>query len=130
MTTVLVVDDDQDIRDVWLAQRHWQARGAPTLGEGLRLASDWQPQVILLDVGFKNEKRTGIDLLPEFKRVAPCSKILVLTGLYNREDQDRAVSLGAFSYVEKGDPAAVRKLVKAAQVCGTAFSSDVSSSLH
>ena len=59
-----------------------------------------QPDVILLDLAMP--KRSGLEALPELRRVAPDARIVVLSGFESANVAEEVLALGAASYVEKG----------------------------
>ena len=59
-----------------------------------------QPDVILLDLAMP--KRSGLDALPELRRVAPNARIVVLSGFASANVAEEVIALGATSYIEKG----------------------------
>jgi len=70
--------------------------GEKAISEAERL----QPDVILLDLSMP--RRTGVDALPEIKRVAPAAKVIVLSGFAGSIMAADVIGLGAESYIEKG----------------------------
>lgn len=73
--------------------------GEQAIAEAERL----QPNVILLDLSMP--RRTGLDALPEIKRVAPEAKVIVLSGFAASTIAADVLALGAHRYIEKGvDP--------------------------
>jgi CheY-like chemotaxis protein len=68
---VLVVDDDPGIRHmlaVLLTEEGYAVRTAVDGEEGLRIASDWQPHVILVDLVMP--KMNGYTFAAEYRRVS------------------------------------------------------------
>jgi DNA-binding NarL/FixJ family response regulator len=73
--------------------------GEQAIAEAKRL----QPDVILLDLSMP--RRTGLDALPEIKRVAPDAKVIVVSGFVSSMIAADALAQGADRYIEKGvDP--------------------------
>lgn len=71
--------------------------------EAVSEAERLQPDVILLDLSMPH--RTGLDALPDIKRVAPGAKVIVVSGFSASVMADDALARGADSYLEKGsDP--------------------------
>lgn len=71
--------------------------------EAVSEAERLQPNVILLDLSMPH--RTGLDALPDIKRVAPGAKIIVVSGFSASMMADDALARGADRYLEKGsDP--------------------------
>jgi DNA-binding NarL/FixJ family response regulator len=92
-----IVDNDPGLRVVGEA-----ADGNEAIVEAIAL----QPDVILLDLAMP--KRSGLEALPELRRVAPDARIVVLSGFTSANVAEEVIALGAASYIEKGaDPAAI-----------------------
>lgn len=73
--------------------------GEQAIAEARRL----QPDVVLLDLSMPH--RTGLDALPEIRRVAPEAKVIVLSGFATPMVGSIVLELGAARYIEKGaDP--------------------------
>lgn len=111
---VLIVDDDADIR---LLMRMILGRaGFVVVGEagdgaeGVRLAGELQPALVLLDLSMP--VMDGLEALPHIKGRAPDAKIIVLSGFDRRRLERDALDAGADAYVEKG--AATARLVDVA----------------
>ena len=108
---VLICDDNDAIRrllttivagDPGLRVVGEAADGNEAIIEALAL----HPDVILLDLAMP--RRSGLEALPELRRVAPEARIVVLSGFTSANVAEEVVALGAASYVEKGaDPAAI-----------------------
>ena len=106
---ILIVDDDDDIRDLIASslKQDYEIAEADS-GAALRkaLAANNQPDVIILDVNLGDGN--GLKLLPEIKKQWPDSEVIVLTG---QPKDDEAVSwaveatkLGAFNFLRKMVP--------------------------
>ena len=108
---VLICDDNDAIRrllDAIVANEPGlQVVGEAADGnEAIVEAIALQPDVILLDLAMP--ERSGLDALPELRRVAPNARIVVLSGFASANVAEDVIALGAASYVEKGaDPAAI-----------------------
>lgn len=72
------------------------ADGVQAISEARRL----QPNVILLDLSMP--VRTGLDALPEIKRVAPGAKVIVFSGFATSTVAADVLAQGADRYLEKG----------------------------
>lgn len=68
--------------------------------EAVLEATRLQPDVILLDLVMPN--RSGLEALPELRRVAPSARIVVLSGFSVATVGEEVLALGARSYLEKG----------------------------
>src|ERR1700730_6992151 len=108
---VLICDDDEAIRQMLRAVIELRpslrtageaADGNQVLAEAARL----QPDVILLDLAMP--QRTGLESLPELRRVAPAARIIVFSGFSMASVAEEAIGLGAVFYLSKGaDPDAI-----------------------
>jgi DNA-binding NarL/FixJ family response regulator len=71
--------------------------------EAIAEAERLQPDVVLLDLSMP--KRTGLEALPEIRRVAPNTEVIVLSGFQTTMLAEEVLALGAARYIEKGaDP--------------------------
>jgi DNA-binding NarL/FixJ family response regulator len=102
---VLICDDVESIRALLgtVIELHEGLRvvgeaknGREAIAEAQRL----QPDVILLDLSMPI--LTGLDALPEIKRVAPSAKVIVLSGFAAQMVEDDIVAHGADRFLEKG----------------------------
>jgi DNA-binding NarL/FixJ family response regulator len=102
---VLLVDDTPDIRRMLRfaldGDDRFDVAGEAGSGqEGVALASELQPDLVLLDLVMPG--RNGLDVLPELRQVAPRARVVILSGLDETVVEDRARSLGAIGYLDKG----------------------------
>jgi two-component system, cell cycle response regulator DivK len=101
---VLVVDDVEDERDVWvrlLRGQGWRAEPARSGRECLEAASRLAPAVILLD--FSLPDLDGWEVTRRLKASARTSSIpvIALTGHDTGEARDRALRAGVSGYLVK-----------------------------
>lgn len=57
--------------------------------------------VILLDISFNSSKMEGIDLIPEIRRLAPTTEIIMLTSFDDAGFINQCMTLGANDYISK-----------------------------
>jgi YesN/AraC family two-component response regulator len=122
---VLVCDDTEDI--VLLLSMEFgfdpdiEVVGSAGNGvEAIALAGRLQPDVVLLDLAMP--VMDGLQALPEIRRVAPGTKVIVLSGFDAGAMAPKALSRGAIRYLEKGlTPSDIAVVVK--QVAGRGNSS-------
>lgn len=80
--------------------------------EAVAEAERLQPDVVLLDLSMP--RRTGLDALPEIRRVAPATRVIVLSGFLASTIAEQALELGAARYIEKGaDPDVIADAIEA-----------------
>jgi two-component system, cell cycle response regulator DivK len=112
-TTILIVEDNADNRDIYstiLRHRGYEVAEAETGEDGVQLARDLVPAVILMDVGMP-----GIDGFEATRQLkaAPLTAaipVLVITAHAMAEDRRRAEEAGADAYLAK--PVEPRRVVE------------------
>jgi two-component system phosphate regulon response regulator PhoB len=116
MAQVLVVEDEADLREVLrynLSQAGHQVRVAGTGTEGLRLARENRPDLVLLDAMLPD--MAGTEVCKLLKRDSHAKGVRVMMVTARGEEIDRVVAfeLGADDYVVK--PFSIRELILRAQ---------------
>jgi signal transduction histidine kinase/CheY-like chemotaxis protein len=99
--TVLVIDDDPDARDLmrrFLAREGFDTITAPDAAEGLRLARQFKPTLITLDVVMP--RMDGWAVLKELKEDPALAAIPVVM-LSILDEQEKGFALGAADYLTK-----------------------------
>jgi DNA-binding response OmpR family regulator len=98
---VLVIDDEPGLLtlvQVGLAQEGFQVLTATSGKEGLRMAYDNRPDVILLDIMMPD--MDGFDVCQRLRHVCD-TPILMLTAKTDRQDVIKGLTLGADDYITK-----------------------------
>ncbi|MBI3650510.1 MAG: response regulator [Acidobacteria bacterium] len=101
---VLVVDDQEDTRELIcfiLNQCQAQTKGAGTAQEALALLQEWQPNVLVSDLGMPGED--GHSLITRIRAAWRDTQIpaLALTGYALDEERQRALENGFQAYLTK-----------------------------
>ena len=102
---VLICDDNAAMR-VLLTVLVDTAHGMRVVGQAgdgddaILEARRLQPDVILLDLAMPN--RSGLEALPDLRRVAPDAQIIVLSGFAEATVSPEVLALGARTYLQKG----------------------------
>lgn len=104
MSKILVVEDESSLQKAMidvLKINGYEAVGANDGEEGLNMAKSEKPDLILLDVIMP--KMNGFDVLKALKADAETKPIpvIILTNLESSGDIERALSLGAMTYLVK-----------------------------
>ncbi|GFK95819.1 Transcriptional regulatory protein ZraR [Fundidesulfovibrio magnetotacticus] len=105
MSTILVIDDDPEIRGTFqsLSRRmRFDFLGAGTLAEGLALLRTSQVDVVLLDIRLPDGN--GLEALPAVRRGDNPPEVIILTGLGDPDGAEVAISGGAWDYLVKPAP--------------------------
>jgi two-component system nitrogen regulation response regulator NtrX len=101
---VLVVDDEQDIRDLVsgvLEDEGYAPRTAANSEEALSALAERRPSLILLDVWLQGSKLDGLQLLEDIKRRDPTLPVLMISGHGNLDTAVAAIRQGAVDFIEK-----------------------------
>ena len=102
--TILMIDDDDEVRQLLrltLERGPYDLVEASDGEEGLAMARQWRPRLILLDVqlpgisGLEVCRRLKAD--PELRT----ARVLMLTAAAGRDDRDRGEAAGADGYLTK-----------------------------
>jgi CheY-like chemotaxis protein len=102
--TILVVDDDEDVRGLLramierAAHRVLEAAGG---AEALELIGRARPDLILLDVHMPGLDGTEVCRRIKAEPATPAIPVLMLTAAVRAEDRHRALSGGADGYITK-----------------------------
>lgn len=99
---VLVVDDDENVRDMledFLTSRGYEVRTASDGATGLRRITEAAPDVVLLDVELPG--LNGLIALPSVRAVAPDTPVVMITGSTEPGLAKHALAFGAFDYMSK-----------------------------
>ncbi|MDP8264697.1 MAG: response regulator [Candidatus Aceula lacicola] len=102
MSKLLIVDDEQDVREFaknFFVKRNIDVRTAPGGAEALKLIDEDKPDLVLLDVRMGD--MTGIEVLQELRAKGSDVKVIMVTGVEDQDVIDEAKSLGVVNYVHK-----------------------------
>jgi len=98
----LVIDDDEVFRNRLcraLSDRKWQTIPAADGEQGLALARDRSPDLVLVDLRMPG--RDGIDILEDMRKIDASMTIIVLTGYGSIPTTISAMKRGADHYLSK-----------------------------
>jgi len=106
MKTILFVEDEPTLQKTVgqvLEQEGYQVKAALDGETGLRLAQEFQPDLILLDLILP--KLDGFEVLQALKKDEKTKEIpiIILTNLEASADVEKALSLGATTYLVKAN---------------------------
>jgi DNA-binding NtrC family response regulator len=102
MPKLLVIDDETSIRfsiEQVFADDDIDVLGAENAEDGLRLAAEESPDVVLLDIRLGN--RSGLDVFYDLRRLDPKSLVIFITGHGTTDTAIEAMKLGAYDYLVK-----------------------------
>ena len=102
MDNVLVVDDERNIRALVarvLGQDQVEVQGAATGKEGLQMADEVSPDLVLLDLRLPD--MDGMDVLRALRSRYPEVAVIIITGFGQIQSAVEAIKVGATDYLEK-----------------------------
>jgi len=115
-TTLLVIDDDSEIRyslDRVLASKGFQVKTAASGEEGIEAVKVSPPDVVFLDIRMGG--MSGIETLQHLRGIAPKMPIILMTAYGTAQTAIEAMKFGAFDYIMKPfDPDQVIALAEGA----------------
>jgi two-component system nitrogen regulation response regulator GlnG len=116
MSRILVIDDDRSVRHLIAKafdDTDVEVLPAASADEGLRLLSEVQPDVVLLDILLPES--SGLELFEQIRALDNKLPVIFITSLSSSETAIKAMTLGAFDYLVKPlDLARIRELVRQA----------------
>ena len=113
---VLVVDDEEDIRDLIagiLGDEGYEARVAADSDSALAALRLRRPQLVILDIWLQGSKLDGIQILEQLKREYPDLPVVMISGHGTIETAVSSIKKGAYDFIEK--PFKADRLVHVAQ---------------
>ncbi|MBL8705759.1 MAG: PEP-CTERM-box response regulator transcription factor [Rhodospirillales bacterium] len=112
---ILFVDDDQGLnRQLRWAFSEFETRGAHDRPTAVKIAAEFNPQIVVLDLGLPPDAQgasEGLKTLVELKKTLPKAKIIMLSGNEHRENAVMAVKLGAYDFCQKPMDQQVLRLI-------------------
>lgn len=122
---LLIADDHKDycasLRECFL-QQGWSALVAHTTDEALATVERHARELhlVLLDIEFDGEQRTGMDVLEIIRRRFPHLPVVMISGRGTLESAVRAIKLGAENFIDKATLSNERLLEVVRQAAGSA----------
>lgn len=103
---ILLIEDDENlIRSFndFISKEGFEFKNAVNGEEGINLAKQEKPDLILLDIVIP--KKSGFDVLQELKsdEALKNTPVIILTNLEEEKDIEKALSLGAYTYLVKAN---------------------------
>jgi len=114
MKTVLIVDDEQDIREALkgvFRDEGFEVKTAGSAEEALKRLDSAPPDLVLLDIWLPGID--GIAALKEIKARHPNLPVIMISGHANIETAVRTTKLGAYDFIEK--PLSLDKVILTAE---------------
>jgi DNA-binding NtrC family response regulator len=101
MAAILVVDDDEVIRDTLceLLSTNYSCQTANTAEEALARLKAQPFDVVLTDISMPG--LSGMELLSRVVELYPGTRVIIISGLTDQEQAQSLLGLGAFDYLLK-----------------------------
>lgn len=106
MKQLLIVEDDPGLQSQmrWCFNENIQVAVASDRESALTALRRNEPQVVTLDLGLPPDRggaTEGFTLLEDMLRLAPATKVIVVTGREDKENAVRAIGMGASDFYQK-----------------------------
>lgn len=105
MYTLLIIDDEKDVREAISALIDWERLGIRLIGtagngiEALNMILDEYPDIVMTDI--KMPGLSGIDLIGKIKGINQDTEVIILTGFGEFEYAKQAMQFGVRHYLLK-----------------------------
>ena len=101
MPLILVVDDDETIRDTLyeLLSEQYHCQTAPTAEQALARLEVESYDVVLTDISMPG--LSGLELLGHVRQKYPDTPVIIISGISDHEHAQGLIRLGAFEYLLK-----------------------------
>ncbi len=104
MSSILIVDDERDIRELIgdiLKDEGYAIRLAGNSDDCMAEINAELPSLMILDIWLKDSRMDGIDILKAVKRDNPDVPVVIISGHGNIEIAVAAIKQGAYDFIEK-----------------------------
>ncbi|HVV28409.1 MAG TPA: sigma-54 dependent transcriptional regulator [Rhizomicrobium sp.] len=101
---ILIVDDEEDIRDLIsgiLNDEGYMTRVAGDSESALAAVRSRRPQLVVLDIWLQGSRQDGIEVLDTIKREQPDLPVVMISGHGTIETAVSSIRKGAYDFVEK-----------------------------
>ena len=101
MSLILVVDDDETIRDTLyeLLSEQYDCQTAPTAEQALARLEVEDYDVVLTDISMPG--LSGLELLGHVRQKYPDTPVIIISGISDQEHAQGLIRLGAFEFLLK-----------------------------
>jgi len=111
MAKILIIDDEQSIRDtleIFLRKKGHVACKASDGKDGLTFFSRFCPDITILDIRLPDQD--GLEILTQIRQQDRLAKVIMITAFQDMETTIQAMKDGAFDYIHK--PLDIKKIGK------------------
>lgn len=113
--SAILIDDESFVRDMLaliLTQLEVEVVGQASSGmEGIKLVQTLKPDLVMLDINMP--KMLGTEVLKEIKKIAPKTKVVMLSSINDRSKVQELIKEGADYYIIKNlNPVEIHNLLQ------------------
>lgn len=104
MSIVLVIDDEQDIRQILsdsLKDEGYTCMTAADSNQAFKAIANKTPSAIILDIWLQGSELDGLGILEVVKKQYPLMPVIIISGHGTIETAVSAIKMGAYDYLEK-----------------------------
>lgn len=104
MKKILFLEDEEVLGRIYrkrLERAGYEVRWTKSVKETEEALEDFAPDAVILDHGIHDEERGGVELLPTLKKMAPHSRLIMLSNYSLYDLQEEALKMGADDYLVK-----------------------------
>src|SRR5882762_7448386 len=101
---ILIVDDEEDIRDLIAGILRDEGYGTRVAGDSegaLNAVRQRRPQLVVLDIWLQGSRLDGIEVLDALKREHPDLPVVMISGHGTIETAVASIKKGAYDFIEK-----------------------------
>lgn len=102
MAKIIIIDDEWSILEsleMFLSEKGHRVYKAESAGEGHRLYSEINPDVVFLDIRLPDQ--SGLELLSRLRDRKGSTRIIMMTAFHDMETTIEAMKRGAYDYIHK-----------------------------
>ena len=100
---ILIIDDEPDViqfQKSFLTRKNYQVVTATNTKEALETLKNESPDLVFCDIRLETDT-AGLAILEEAKRIKPDIVVYLITGLLDKEIEERGLALGAKEFLTK-----------------------------
>jgi len=101
---ILILEDEEIIGRIYahgLKDAGFRVKWETTTNGALQTAKSFKPDIVLLDHAIRDEEQSGLDIIPELKKMLPDASVVMLSNYSHTQLEKTALERGAIGYLIK-----------------------------
>lgn len=97
MAKILLIDDEPDVIEFqkrFLERRKYEVSTASNIPQAIEAFRKESPEIVFCDIRLETDT-AGFDILEQAKKIKPDSVIYLVTGLTDKDIEEKGIALGA-----------------------------------